>query len=73
LLSADDKTTTIKDSGDRNADIEQNSLFAPFEKLPAISSLNPRSPAQAVVRYAFRSFDRQYLLADNRVISRPRP
>jgi hypothetical protein len=73
LLKAADRTAAMRDSGDRTADIAEDGLFPPFKKLPAIASLETNTPPQPVIRYAFRSFDRQYLLADSRVISRPRP
>ena len=38
-----------------------------------ISQLTSETPPPEVIRYAFRSFDRQWLLADQRIIGRPRP
>lgn len=42
-------------------------------KLKAISELPKSAPAPAIVRYAYRSFDRQYLFADARLLDRPGP
>jgi len=73
LLCADDQNAAMKQSGDRTAEKSQRDLINPNKILPAISTLTTDSPSQKIVRYAFRSFDRQYLLGDNRIISRPRP
>jgi hypothetical protein len=43
------------------------------EIAPPISTLPAQSPIPAIKRYAFRSFDRQWILADARVIDRPNP
>ena len=39
----------------------------------AISSISPQSPEPSKQRYAFRSFDRQWILADARLIDRSAP
>jgi hypothetical protein len=73
LLRSQDRSLVMKDTGDRNAKLSQIDLFDNRKKLPAIESLHKDEPVQKIVRFGYRSFDRQYLLADNRVISRPRP
>jgi hypothetical protein len=41
--------------------------------MPAIANLKSDTPPVEPVRYAFRSFDRQWMLLDNRLCDRPRP
>lgn len=42
-------------------------------KLKAINALPENAPCLDVIRFGFRSFDRQYLIADSRLIDRPGP
>ena len=42
-------------------------------ELPSIFGLAKRSPAPDIVRFAFRSFDRQYIFHDARLLDRPGP
>ena len=62
----------MKESGDRTIKLKQIDILNFEKELPAIDSLKI-VPPQTIVPYSYRSFDRQYLLADNRLISRPRP
>ncbi|MCL2871889.1 MAG: N-6 DNA methylase [Betaproteobacteria bacterium] len=43
------------------------------EKLQALAEIPRNAPLPSVVRYAFRSFDRQYIFADARMLDRPGP
>ncbi|MCD6155295.1 MAG: N-6 DNA methylase [Candidatus Verstraetearchaeota archaeon] len=54
---------------------EKARLFkeTPGRKVTSFLNLPPETPPPSIIRYAFRSFDRQWLLADTRLISRPRP
>jgi len=72
LLASSNRSYAMRESGDRTIDLPQNDLLFPDVKLPAIKTLKNESH-QSIIRYSHRSFDRQYLLADNRLISRPRP
>ena len=72
LLQSKDRALAMKESGDRTISLKQIDLLNFREELPAINSLTNEKPHR-IVRYSYRSFDRQYLLADNRLISRPRP
>lgn len=56
----------------RKVDKPARALAEDREQLPAITSLSKASDAP-IVRYAYRSLDRQYLVADPRVIDRPAP
>src|SRR5208337_3175471 len=46
--------------------------FATDQKLPTIAGLKPDTAPARIVRYGFRSFDRQWAIADDRVCDRPR-
>ena len=43
------------------------------EKLRALKELDRDDAPEGVVRYGYRSFDRQWIIADNRLADRPRP
>ena len=73
LLKVPDRAAAMRDSGDRSASLAQRELVEGSVLLPAIQDLEPDEACKAVVPYAYRSFDRQWLIADNRLISRPRP
>ena len=73
LLSASDRSLAFRGSGDREiGGVYRVSLTEGADTRP-IAKLPRTAPAPPTVRYAYRSFDRQYLLADARLISRPRP
>ncbi len=44
-----------------------------IDSLPSILELSPSAEVTQIVRYAYRSFDRQHLIADARLIDRPGP
>lgn len=73
LLGSSDIATAMKESGDRTISLEQLDLFDSKKILPALKSLSKGEKIERIVKYSYRSFDRQYLLADSRLISRPRP
>ena len=50
-----------------------NQLPPTWGRLKAISDLPKSVPPPDIMRYAYRSFDRQYLLADARMLDRPGP
>lgn len=72
LLESDDRGKMMKESGDRTIKLKQLDVLNFKDELPSIESLG-RVAAHAIVPYGFRSFDRQFILADSRLISRPRP
>ena len=72
LLHADDRATAMKDTGDRSPDRVVSCLSNSQTPMAAVSTLSVDTVHEDIVRYGFRSFDRQCLLADNRLISRPR-
>ncbi len=73
LLASSERATSMKESGDRTVSLSQVDIFDSSKVLPAIKNLPADQPVHKIVAISFRSFDRQYLLADNRLISRPRP
>jgi predicted helicase len=73
LLNSSDRATSMKESGDRTISLRQIDLFDNTKILPAIKNLPNDQKAHKIVAISFRSFDNQYLLSDNRLISRPRP
>ena len=73
LLQAADRSEAFRETGDRTlAGTYRASLTKESESRP-VSELPRSDPVPEVLRYAYRSFDRQYLIADGRLISRPRP
>jgi hypothetical protein len=70
----DERVPLFKDSptGRKVAD-SPNQLPPSGVKLKAISQLPKSAPAPDIMRYAYRSFDRQYLFADARLLDRPGP
>ncbi|MXY80591.1 MAG: N-6 DNA methylase [Gemmatimonadetes bacterium] len=73
LLSAEDRAEAFRETGDRTVNgtyriaLTDRSDSTPISKLPNNTSL------PEVRRYAYRSFDRHYIIADSRLMSRPRP
>lgn len=73
MLTSDDRAKAMKESGDRTITLSLPDFLDDKKLLPAIKTLSRQETLHSIVRYAYRSFDKQYLLADNRLISRPRP
>lgn len=69
---AAERAVMFKETRDRTV-IRSFSSLNGSSKLPAIVDLPADSAIGPVVRYGFRSFDRQYLIADNRVGDFMRP
>ena len=55
----------------RKADHSPIALSPPHEKLTPISELSNSADLPNFVRYSYRSWDRQYLIADARLLDRP--
>ncbi|MDR1145864.1 MAG: N-6 DNA methylase [Verrucomicrobiales bacterium] len=75
LLSAppDKKMELFHEDDDRKISKQYTSLFSPFKRLDTIASLSKDVPPLKIVPYGFRSFDRQYAIADNRIGGRMNP
>jgi hypothetical protein len=73
LLSAKDRSEAFHGTGDREVQGTYRVVLTaeadprPIAELPKNAALPP------VIPYAYRSFDRQTIIADGRLISRPRP
>jgi hypothetical protein len=73
LLSAKDRSEAFHGTGDREVHgTYRVTLTAEADSKP-IAQLSKDAPMPPVVRYAYRSFDRQTIIADGRLMSRPRP
>ena len=74
LLRGTDRSLLFKDSP-TGRKAHQKAPYLPPQKgkAPSITSLDSDTPAPPIIRYAYRSFDRQWLLADGRLIDRPSP
>jgi hypothetical protein len=73
LLSAKDRSAAFHGTGDREIHGTYGvALTAEADSKP-IAQLPKNAPMPPVVRYAYRSFDRQTVIADGRLMSRPRP
>ena len=73
LMQAADRATAFRETGDRTINGSYRNNLSGQSDSTAIALLSKKSPLPKVIRYAYRSFDRQYLIADGRLISRPRP
>lgn len=66
LLSSSDRNAAFKESRDR--DISRALLdLDGHSSLPPIAQITADAPTPNIARYGYRSFDRQFLLADNRL------
>jgi hypothetical protein len=63
----------FKETRDRKVDHSYPSLVGNGEREKPLASLVKESPPPAITAYAYRSFDRQWILADNRVADYLRP
>jgi hypothetical protein len=67
LLRAPDRAEAFRESRDRKVDKACAPLLGGQARAKPIANLPPREPCPATVRYAFRSFDRQLVIADSRL------
>lgn len=72
LLNAPDRSVAFKESRDRKITSDVMDLST-GEQLMALADLPSDSPIASVLLYGFRSFDRQWLIADPRLADYPRP
>jgi len=73
LLSADDRSKAFHGTGDREVDGTYSITLTPQADLKPIAQLPKNGPMPPTVGYAYRSFDRQHVIADGRLMSRARP
>ena len=73
LLHAENRSEAFHGTGDREVDgmyrvaLSEKADSTPIAKLPKYTPMPP------ALRYAYRSFDRQHIIADGRLMSRARP
>lgn len=72
MLSSSDRAVMFKESGDRVVDGTYQQFMAGALDPAPIASLPEGAACPKPQRYGFRSFDRQFILADGRLLSRPR-
>ena len=63
----------FRETGDRRVGNRYPSLYDPTVQEPSILSLLGKPSTPGITRYAYRSFDRQWIVADSRVGDRIRP
>ena len=61
------RATAFRESRDRKVGDQYPPLTGDGEREPAIADLPADAPAPPIARYAYRSFDRQWILADSRL------
>ena len=73
LLSEPERSDAFRESEDRTVRGTYSiSLIGNSDKTP-IAELQEDTPVPDIIRYAYRSFDRHFIIADGRLMSRPRP
>jgi len=72
LVSSKTKAELFKETGDRNISEKYHSILNPNEELPPLVDAK-KEDLIPPVRYAYRSFDRQWAIPDNRLGDRMRP
>lgn len=73
LLSSADQAAAIRSTEARNLSATPTSLLKPPNRLRAIGDLREGDQPEAYDLYGYRSFDRQWLIQDKRLIDAPKP
>ncbi len=73
LLNAENRSEAFHGTGDREVHGTYHIALTEVNDSTPISDLPSDTSMPEVQRYAHRSFDRRYIIADGRLISRPRP
>ena len=73
LLATKDRSKAFHGTGDREVDGTYRVALTGTADFKPIARLPKNAPVPPMQRYAYRSFDRQYIIADGRVMSRSRP
>ena len=73
LLRAKDRAAAFREDPDRRVDREYSVSLRERSDPKPIGRLPAGAPMPEARRYAYRSFDRQYLIVDGRLLSRVRP
>jgi hypothetical protein len=67
LLDSPERTTAFRQTRDRDASSTPCDVLDPGMRLPAIRDLDAGEPCIEPARYAYRSFDRQWVIPDARL------
>ena len=67
LLASQDRAAAFKETRDRKINSKYPALFEDDEMEIPIAELPPDAPVPRIERYAYRSFDRQRIIADSRM------
>ena len=73
LLHAQDRAKAFRETDDRRINKSYDVALTRKNDPTPIASLPRSAPTPEVLKYAYRSFDRQCIIADGRLMSRPRP
>ena len=73
LLSTPDRAVAFRETDDRLVEGRYSVEPAGAGDSTSIAALPADAPVPRIQRYAYRSFDRQFIMADARPMSRPRP
>ena len=73
LLTADDRAQALRESEDRKIERGYNIELLGYSNPEPIGELASDVAIPPVRQYAYRFLDRQHIIADGRLISRPRP
>ena len=73
LLQAADRAVALKESRDRTIHSYPVALFKPDQVEQAVATLDATAPMPPILRYGYRSFDRQWALVDTRLGDYLRP
>ena len=73
LLNAEDRSKAFRGTGDREVHGTYDVALTPVNDSTPIANLPSDAPMPEAQRYAYRSFDRHWIIADGRLMSRPRP
>ena len=72
LLTEKDRGSAMKEASDLTVKSQRNSLVGRPRELPALQAERGDADPEPIETYGYRSFDRQFIIADARVITYPR-
>ena len=73
LMKSSNRSDVFRETADRKISGEYRNALQDRGDSTPIAELPKDAPIPKVVEYAYRAFDRQCIIADERLISRPRP
>lgn len=72
LMNASDRVSYFRESTDRLVTEKYKSLWGDDKSTIALSDLPKDAPCPKIMPFGYRSFDRQFIIADNRLLARSR-